>query len=353
MTIAMWNFSVCISRSSSATRFDSGTKCAGGGSCRTGSLPSPLAAARDEVLQEHEADDVVGGVVVGGQARLARRDRGRDRFVDGRVGLDRDHVGTRHHHLAHDGVAELEDRVDELALFGLDRRLLRGDVGHREDLVLGDERPTAQPLAGQHDVGEADEAAREHPQRPEAREEHEQTATPASTARSVCCTANVFGTTSKNVNTTMISMTMPTATPAAPKRRFEHRAEQRRADHLRAEHEQQDAVERLLGMFEQPEHAPGALVALFGERAQADPADPRERRLREREHAREDPEHCDDEQHDARSSLRLGARHSGNGIWGTPASTDLSPVPLELAEAREELLLAAPHHRRLVGSAWS
>ena len=27
-TIAMWNFSVCISRSSSATRFDSGTKCA-------------------------------------------------------------------------------------------------------------------------------------------------------------------------------------------------------------------------------------------------------------------------------------------------------------------------------------
>ena len=84
-----------------------------------------------------------------------------DRLVDGGVAVDRDHVGARHHHLAHDGVAELEDRVDELALLGLDRRFLRGDVGHREDLVLGDERPAAQALARQHDVGEADEAAGE------------------------------------------------------------------------------------------------------------------------------------------------------------------------------------------------
>ena len=124
MTIAMWNFSVCISRSSSATRFDSGTKCAGRSICRTGSLPSPLPLRVDEVLQEHEADDVVGRLVVRGEPRLARRDRDADRLVDRRVGVDRDHVGPRHHHLAHDRVAELEDRVDELALLGLDRRLL-------------------------------------------------------------------------------------------------------------------------------------------------------------------------------------------------------------------------------------
>ncbi len=37
------------------------------------------------------------------------------------------------------------------------------------------------------------------------------------TARSACCTANVLGATSANVNTTMISMTIPTATPALPK----------------------------------------------------------------------------------------------------------------------------------------
>ena len=65
-----------------------------------------------------------------GQPRLAGRDRDADRFVDRRFGVDRDHVGPRHHHLAHHGVTELEDRVDELALLGFDRRLLRGDVGH-------------------------------------------------------------------------------------------------------------------------------------------------------------------------------------------------------------------------------
>ena len=131
-------------------------------------------AARDEILQEHEPDDVVGVLVVRGQPRLAGFDRGRDRFVDGRVAFDRDHVGAGQHHLAHDGVAELEDRVDELALFGLDRSLLGRDVGHREDLLLGHERAVAQTLAGQDDVGDPDEAAGQHAQRPEDRDEHEQ-----------------------------------------------------------------------------------------------------------------------------------------------------------------------------------
>ena len=35
-TIAMWNFSCCISRSSSDTFFDSGTKCAGRAICESG-----------------------------------------------------------------------------------------------------------------------------------------------------------------------------------------------------------------------------------------------------------------------------------------------------------------------------
>ena len=37
------------------------------------------------------------------------------------------------------------------------------------------------------------------------------------TARSACCTANVLGATSANVNTTVISITMPSTTPAVPK----------------------------------------------------------------------------------------------------------------------------------------
>ncbi len=38
----------------------------------------------------------------------------------------------------------------------------------------------------------------------------------ASAVRSLCCNAKVFGTTSNRVNTTKISMKMPTAIPAAP-----------------------------------------------------------------------------------------------------------------------------------------
>ncbi len=63
----------------------------------------------------------------------------------------------------------------------------------------------------------------------------------ASTVRSLCCNANVLGTTSNSVNTTKISTKMPTATPDRAERRFEHGAEDRRADHLAAQHEQQDA----------------------------------------------------------------------------------------------------------------
>ena len=97
-----------------------------------------------------------------------------DRRLDRVVGLDRDHVGTRQHHLADDGVAELEDRVDELPLLALDRLLVGRDVGHRADLLLGDERALLQALAREHDVGEADEAARQHAQRREVREEPQQ-----------------------------------------------------------------------------------------------------------------------------------------------------------------------------------
>ena len=82
-----------------------------------------------------------------------------ERSFDGLVGLHRDHVGAWEHRLAHDGVTELEDRVDELALLAFDHVVVGRDVGHREDLLLGDERPGLQPLARKHDVGDTDEAA--------------------------------------------------------------------------------------------------------------------------------------------------------------------------------------------------
>ena len=80
--------------------------------------------------------------------------------------LDRTHVGTRHHHLAHDGVAEFDDRVDEDALGMLYDFFLGGDVRHREQLGLAHSRRAGRSAAEL--LGEPHKCVRQHPDRPEA-----------------------------------------------------------------------------------------------------------------------------------------------------------------------------------------
>ena len=80
--------------------------------------------------------------------------------ADPEVGRHRDHVGPRHHDLAHDRVAELDDLLDELALLGLDHVFLDRRVGQGEQLGLRHERALLQALARQQHVGQPDEAAR-------------------------------------------------------------------------------------------------------------------------------------------------------------------------------------------------
>ena len=158
ITIAMWNFSVRISRQQLGDalllRHEHGV------AHRDAHRSAPGTGARllHEVLQVDEPDDVVGGVLVAGHPRVPGLDGPADRVLDRGLGLDGHHVGARHHHLAHDGVAELEDRVDELALLALDGLLVGRDVGHRAEVLLGDERTLLQALAREHHVGEADEA---------------------------------------------------------------------------------------------------------------------------------------------------------------------------------------------------
>ena len=53
------------------------------------------------------------------------------------------------------------------SLLALDGVLVGGDVGHRAELLLGDERALLQALAREHDVGDADEQARQPAQRRE------------------------------------------------------------------------------------------------------------------------------------------------------------------------------------------
>ena len=74
-------------------------------------------------------------------------DRQVERRGHGHVGLDHHHVGARHHDLAHDRVAELDDRLDQLALLVLDHLVVGRGLDDPEQLLLADERALLQPLA--------------------------------------------------------------------------------------------------------------------------------------------------------------------------------------------------------------
>ncbi len=74
------------------------------------------------------------------------------------VGRDRHHVGAGHHDLTDDGVAELDDRLDELALLDLDHLGVGGGHREREQVALGDRRALAPAGARKQHVRDADEA---------------------------------------------------------------------------------------------------------------------------------------------------------------------------------------------------
>ena len=82
------------------------------------------------------------------------------------VALDEDDVGARHHHLADDGVAELEDGVDHHPLAVLDELVLLGEVDQVAQLGLGRERSLAEALAGRERVADQDQQLRQRAEHP-------------------------------------------------------------------------------------------------------------------------------------------------------------------------------------------
>ena len=120
-------------------------------------------------------DHVVDLLLDGGHPAAPGLQGDLQRRLDRLVGPDGHHVGPGHHHLAHHGVAELDDRVDEGALLGLDDVPLDGHVGHGQQLGLGHRgRRRTSPFSPMMQVGQADEAARHHPDRPEADDRRDQ-----------------------------------------------------------------------------------------------------------------------------------------------------------------------------------
>ena len=60
-----------------------------------------------------------------------------------------------------DGVAELDDALDQLALLVLDHLVLGGRLDDAQQLELAHERPFLETLAREQDVGEPDQAPRD------------------------------------------------------------------------------------------------------------------------------------------------------------------------------------------------
>ena len=114
--------------------------------------------------------------------REAAAQEQRHRLAQGLGALDVDDVGARHHHLAHGGVAELEDRVDHLALVGLDQARGLGEVDHLAQLGLGGERALGEALAGRERVADQDQQPRQRAEHP-AEAEHGAGARPARSPR--------------------------------------------------------------------------------------------------------------------------------------------------------------------------
>ena len=123
-----------------------------------------LEVAAHDVLEVGDAADVVEVLADHRDPREAGAQEEREGLAEVLVVLDEDHVVARHHHLAHGGVAELEDRVDHLALAGLDQRRRLGDVDHLPQLGLGRERALAEAAAGRDRVADQDQQPRERPE---------------------------------------------------------------------------------------------------------------------------------------------------------------------------------------------
>ena len=118
----------------------------GAGDLRDGRVaPGRLVAERElhEILEVHDARDVVGLAVGDGNAGDALVEEELHSFLGRRGGIHRHHVGARHHDFAHECIGEVEDRMNELAVVLFDEVLGCRLVDHREQLLLARERRAA------------------------------------------------------------------------------------------------------------------------------------------------------------------------------------------------------------------
>ena len=153
-------------------------------------------------------------------------------------------------------------------------------------------------------------------------------------ARSGCWTAQFFGTASKNTKITTTSKTMPSTTPQRAEEVLGHDADQGGRDQLADQDQQQDRVEEVGRVLDQPGQLAGAAALLVDQRLGLDPAHAHEARLGHGQHARAGQEHDDDDDEDGVLGLEARRRQE-RGARSRPRT---DPV-----EALQQLLLERLH----------
>jgi hypothetical protein len=254
-----------------------------------------------EILRIGDALNVVDLPVVhrnaaesGGQGRFQR-------LGDRLVALDGDHVRSGHHDLARDGVAEVDDRMDEGALFALDHVLLVRHVGHRLELGIGDVRRSDAVVAltrtADDQVGQPDEEGRDEADRGEADDNgHDGRAEER----------GPFGIVDRPVlrhcfeeHEDHDDLEGGSDQHAdATEEMLGHDPDQRGRDQLADEHQEEDGVQEFRGILDQASQLAGAATPLVHHGLRLDPVHAHETGLGQRQHARGGEEDHDDDDED-------------------------------------------------------
>jgi hypothetical protein len=194
----------------------------------------------DQVLEVEHAEHVVDALPDHRDPGETGAEEERERLTEGLVGLYPHHLGTRHHHLAGDGVTEGEDRVDHLPLAVLHDAALLGQVDQLAQLHLGGERALPEAAPGGHRVADQDQQRGQRVERP-AQPADQRRDRPAD--RDACCRPMVRGATPTTKLTTVIAPAVSRAAASQPEAVHRDQRHQGGRGQLGEQSEQEQQVE--------------------------------------------------------------------------------------------------------------
>ena len=144
----------------------------------------------DQIFHVDHAEHVVGVLADDRDPGEARAVGQVNRLAERLGRLDPHHLGARHHDLAHDGVAEIEDGLQHLAFRLVHDAAITGEVDHLAQFHIRRERAPRESAPGSQRVPDDDQQLRDgrqdtaqRPRRPGQRQPHRVRMLPAQRAR--------------------------------------------------------------------------------------------------------------------------------------------------------------------------